>query len=228
MKKMILALMVIVTCYYNAQATPLPPGGSGVIPSPNPGLPGAALLASHVGVAWMTPGGLVHGTATTAVYSDPTNVFGAGDLTFVYQVTNDMSSVDGIARLTMINFAGFLTDVQMTLAGPVIPGGIFALGSAGAAAFSADRSALGDTVGFNFPMGSPNNIHPGDTSWVMIIQTNATHFTDGFLFAIDGGVATIAAFGPTTVPDGGSAVALLGIALAGLEGVRRMFRGRKA
>ena len=29
------------------------------------------------------------------------------------------------------------------------------------------------------------------------------------------------------VPDGGSAVALLGVALAGIEGVRRMFRARK-
>jgi len=31
-----------------------------------------------------------------------------------------------------------------------------------------------------------------------------------------------------TVPDGGSAVALLGVALAGIEGVRRMFRARKS
>jgi hypothetical protein len=29
------------------------------------------------------------------------------------------------------------------------------------------------------------------------------------------------------IPDGGSAVALLGVALAGIEGVRRMFRARK-
>ncbi|SRR5712692_3434044 len=33
---------------------------------------------------------------------------------------------------------------------------------------------------------------------------------------------------PGTVPDGGSAVALLGIALAGIEGVRRLTRPRKA
>src|SRR5438876_4996303 len=32
----------------------------------------------------------------------------------------------------------------------------------------------------------------------------------------------------TTVPDGGSAVALMGIALAGIEGVRRLLRTRKA
>ena len=31
-----------------------------------------------------------------------------------------------------------------------------------------------------------------------------------------------------SIPDGGSAVALLGIALAGIEGVRRMFRARKS
>jgi hypothetical protein len=33
---------------------------------------------------------------------------------------------------------------------------------------------------------------------------------------------------PPTVPDGGSTVALLGLALGGLEGVRRMVRARKA
>jgi hypothetical protein len=33
---------------------------------------------------------------------------------------------------------------------------------------------------------------------------------------------------PPTVPDGGSAVALLGLALGGLEGVRRMIRARQA
>jgi hypothetical protein len=31
-----------------------------------------------------------------------------------------------------------------------------------------------------------------------------------------------------TVPEGGSALALLGIALAGIEGARRVFRARKA
>jgi hypothetical protein len=34
--------------------------------------------------------------------------------------------------------------------------------------------------------------------------------------------------GGVTVPDGGSAVALLGLALTGLEGVRRMVGARKA
>src|ERR1700676_2603638 len=34
--------------------------------------------------------------------------------------------------------------------------------------------------------------------------------------------------GPRTIPDGGSAVALLGIALAGIEGLRRMIGARKA
>jgi VPDSG-CTERM motif len=43
-----------------------------------------------------------------------------------------------------------------------------------------------------------------------------------------GGFKFTATSSTSTVPDGGSAVALLGIALAGIEGARRMIRARKA
>jgi hypothetical protein len=46
------------------------------------------------------------GTYEAAVYSDPNNTFGAGDLDFVYQVSNNAGSTDSIARLTATNFSG--------------------------------------------------------------------------------------------------------------------------
>lgn len=50
-------------------------------------------------------------------------------------------------------------------------------------------------------------------------------FTTGLLSTASGSVFVPAVI---TVPDGGSAVAFLGIALAGIEAARRMFRVRKA
>jgi hypothetical protein len=46
------------------------------------------------------------GTYEAAVYSAPPNTFGAGDLDFVYQVSNDADSVDFIGRLTASGFLG--------------------------------------------------------------------------------------------------------------------------
>jgi hypothetical protein len=228
MKKTILTLMVTVTSYYYAQATFLPVGGT-VVPGAIGPLPGATLLASHVGEAFTSSIGDFTGTATVAVYSDPLNVFGAGHLDFVYQVHNNASSTASLERLTMTHFAGFLTDVSFTLTGSAIPGGIFVDGTATAFPATADRTTA-DVVGFNFPGGaSTNHIMPGQTSTVVIIETDATTFTSGFLSVINGGVATVDAFSPATpAPDGGSAVTLLGIALAGIEGVRRMFRARRS
>ena len=48
------------------------------------------------------------------------------------------------------------------------------------------------------------------------------------IWSMNGTSGTKFNFITTTVPDGGSAVALLGIALAGIEGVRRMIGARKA
>jgi len=57
---------------------------------------------------------------------------------------------------------------------------------------------------------------PGDWDFIISNVGGATHTSFSF-------VATTA-----TVPDGGSAVALLGIALTGIEAARRMIRARKA
>jgi VPDSG-CTERM motif len=219
-----LALLTFVVFAGPAKAIVLPPGGSGP-PDIFAPLPGATELAFMTS-SFVTNTGLVRGTITVAVFSDPTNVFGAGDLTFVYQITNSPFplSRDNIVRATGINFEGFMTDVGYTLLGGAIPNGHFMNGTV--LPLTVDRSFFGDTVGFNFAPGFIGGLRPGTTSRALIIETNATRFTSGFFNVIDGGIASVSAYQPT-VPDGGSAVALLGIALAGVEGVRRMFRARK-
>ena len=220
----LLSLVALLTCFGfsgKANAAILPPGGGPVPPDVFAPLPGATLLAD-VTTPFTASTGLVSGTINAAVYSDPSNTFGAGDLDFVYQYMNNASSKDAVNRITGINFTGFLTDVGYTATGSAIPGaGGFVDGTV--IPVSVDRSLGGDTVGFAFT--APNGILPGATSVTLIIETNATQFAPGSVNVIDGGVSTEPAFQPT-VPDGGSAVALLGVGLTAIESVRRVLRRR--
>jgi hypothetical protein len=217
-----LALLTFVVFSGPAKAVLLPPGSPPTAPDDftSTNLAGATELASITSM-FTTTLGTTTGTITASVFHDPTNVLGSGDLTFVYQIHNNTTSLDDLFRGTATNFTGFMTDVGFTSLGLGIPGGHFVSGSMSPS--TVDRlNSSGDTVGFNFA-----GLSPGATSYALIIETNATEFAPGHFSVIDGGVATVDAFQPT-VPDGGSTVALLGITLAGLEGVRRMFRARKA
>jgi hypothetical protein len=197
----------------SASATVLAPGVSGP-PDFLPPIPGGTLLASFNSGSVTSTSGLITFDVVTAVYSDPTNIFGAGDLDFVYQVMNSANSVDGISRLTAINFTGFLTDVGVVIFSASIPGGLFVDGSSNLPQ-TVDRSFGGDTIGFNYPI--PLNILPGQTSLAMIIQTNATQFKPGSFNVIDGGVSIVSAFEPTrAVPESGSTAILLSLSMVGL------------
>jgi hypothetical protein len=65
---------------------------------------------------------------------------------------------------------------------------------------------------------------------VGILEKNGGGDTAGSLIFDGHNLKGTLSFTNTTAatPDGGSAVALLGIALAGMEGVRRVIRARKA
>ena len=96
------------------------------------------------------------------VISDQSNVFGSGDLDFVIVVEND--GFHDLAGVVASSFAGFKTDVGYF---PDFPG---------TPPSTIDRSTAG-TVGFNFFDGIPRL---SDTSQ-LVIETNATQFTSGFL-----------------------------------------------
>ena len=65
-----------------------------------------------------------------------------------------------------------------------------------------------------------NQIMPGNTTSWMIIRTNATQYSDGNIFLIDGGIAQAEVYDPTAIPVPPS-VLLLGSGLIGLAALGR-------
>jgi hypothetical protein len=152
----------------------------------------------------LIPGGTVvastSGTITTAtfsdsyaqwVYADPTNTWCIGCLDFVYQFTNNGPDAQG--RFSMYNFAGFLVDVGTNLLGHD-PSTI-------------DRSSLGPVIAFNY---STNEIVPGETTPLLVIETNALNFTSGYASAQDGTAGYGFAYAPAAAVPEPSSLALVG------------------
>ena len=217
MKKMILALMLTGICYY-AQATPLPPGSGSVIPSVGPGFPppGSVLVASLLAQPYSSTS--INGTVDTFVYTAGTSSPNGG-LWFIYQIHNSTTRTDPVEAMgvgtTGDGFAGFLTDASENGLGVgIVP------------ASTVDRSPNGEIVTWHFG-GILGAIEPGQNSTFLEISTNALNWRMSTAGVSDGNGASTNVLVPS-VPDGGTAVALLGIALAGVEGVRRMFRARKS
>jgi hypothetical protein len=215
MKKLTLTALAtgFITCAlfsHQAHATPLPPGGI-VVPGPGTGQPpaGATLVASLLNQPFSTP--TFSGTVSSFVYSsDPANPYGGLD--FVYVIHSNATSRDRITRIGIGDFAGLLTDVVQNINGVT-----------SAPAIRASRSfGNGDVVDFDF------TLPPGRNTYFFDVRTNGTTYHVDTVGISDHTGTTAAALLPGTgVPDGGTTVALLGIALAGVEGVRRMFRARK-
>ena len=154
----------------------------------------------------------------SAVYSDPSNPFGAGDLDFVYQVTN-VSGNDFIGRVTAGVFSGFMTDVGFTATGSALPGGLFVDGTQAPQLVSRSTALnQGATVGFIYNALAPSIFAPGTTSTALIVQTDATNFAVGNLNVIDDVVGSTAAFEPTvrTVVPEPTSLLLLGSGLLAL------------
>lgn len=144
-------------------------------------------------------------TYTEWVYSDPSNTWCAGCLDFVYQFTNNGG--DANERYSMFNFAGVSVDVGTNPFGTHDPTTI-------------DRSLGGAVIGFNYP--AADEINSGTTTPLLVIETDALNFTDGFVSAQDGTAGFGFAYAPlATVPEPAS-LALFGSGLAILGGLLRM------
>src|SRR6266700_2458217 len=90
-----LALAVVFVFSVAARASVKAQGPGAFVPDVFTGCAGCTLLASDTTTATSTNGILTF-TLVAAVYADPGNIFGAGDLDFVYQVSNSATSTDSI------------------------------------------------------------------------------------------------------------------------------------
>jgi len=179
------------------------------------GAPAGTLLAKTVDPWTFAPATNTHGTLDAAVYMNP-----SGTLDFYYQVNNDLSSATSLRAESNVDFTGFLTSLAFRLDGATLPGTVFTSG--GDIPDTGDRSTTSETVGFNFNVFSPaDEIHPGQSSAVLVVSTNATQWTKGFSEILDGGSATVQTFQPLAAVPEPISVILLGSGLLCIGLLRR-------
>jgi hypothetical protein len=185
-----------------AQAIVLDPGTSG-----SPDLlslgSGSTLVANTGSLPFSNSA--FSGTIDEWVYEDTANTFGSGDLTWIIQVASSANSSDAIARVTAGNFATFMTDVGDN-------------GGANAPSL-VDRDTPGHTIGFSW--AATGGLLAGQTSDLLMIDTNASRFTTGTLAVIDSQTSDLSAYEPSAVPEPPTwAMMLLGFAGLGVAGYR--------
>jgi len=204
--------MLIALCW-SSQATILAPGTIGLDPAQAPGPAPIATLVTPF--SFTSPIGTVSGTITSWVVSDPANPLGG--LSFYYQVLNTGS--EGISRVSTSDFAiipGAPVDVS-TVTAP------FATSvTGGVAPFTATRSSDGTTVGFLFI--GPQEVLPGQSSVVMVVNTQYPSFQLSVGAVIDSSSVNVAILGPVPEPSTAIAGSLLLIPLA--AGALRVARKR--
>lgn len=196
--RVLLAAAVCVLTVGRLQAAPLPIGGT-LFPVPGEPDPsgGAALLQTVGPIPFSVPGSF-SGTLTSRVYSDPGNALGG--LTFTYELSNDAVSPNVIARLAVDGYTGFLTDAS------------YQTPPSGLAPSFVDRLSPGG-IGWSFTQIGPGPLGPGQTSAIMVLETDAPLWQQANAAVIDSGqVSGVPTLGPL-IPEPAS----LGLlALAGL------------
>ena len=183
-------------------ATALLPGSS-VVGAGDPFTVGGLLVADTGAQAYTltVSGETLSGTYESQVYSDPGNSFCHGCLDFLYEVTS--TGTDAIYTISTSNFAGWLTDVGF--ASNITVGGF----TNQPVNDQITRAGNGSAINFKY---SGFGVTAGNSTQVLVVETNAQSWQAGSLSIIDNGTKTVAAFEPT-VPEPASLL-LLGTVLA--------------
>jgi len=194
-----------------ASATALSPGQSGVAVGPEGGT--YVLLYSST-QSFNFAGNA--GSVVADVVNWGGSPFGAGDISFFFQVTVTAGHVDHLSDGNLAG-AGVLIDVGQT---GNVSGANLVTGNAPAQ--SADMSLDGSTVEFDFP-GANAITSASGPSYLVIINTNQTTWSFGSLGLIDDGRDTLQGFGVAPEP------ASMALALAGLPclAIGRWLKRRK-
>ncbi len=151
------------------------------------------------------------GNYATAVLTD----FTTGNLDFIYQFQPETGTDPFISEVSASAFGGFTTDV-----GYDANTWFTAFGPGNSAPTEVSRTAgAGNVVDFLFG----TELTTGDTSDMLIVETNAKHYTAGSFGFIDNNTGNVAGFAPT-VPEPTS-ILLFGGALAlACSAIRRKLR----
>jgi len=214
-KSLLIGMMVAGILALPSNANVLAPGGNGA-PDQLDSFAGATILAStglmpFVGLNALNQT-VYTGTFQEFVVLDPGN---STTMDFLYQF-QDLTG-DAINHMTTTGYTGFTTDVGYD---PFETMTVY-FGDPMVLPDSVNRSSSGSTIGFDFTTngGVPN----GSVSQLLVINTNATSYAlTGTVNFIDGAVASMVDYAPTTTPEPASLGLLLGgLFAAGLFFARR-------
>lgn len=179
---------------------PLPGTNSATLASLTGGTLLDSLVANFLSPYWS-------GQVYTTVIKETT-----GKLSFLYQIKMVTGGDHNITRMTTTDFTGFATDVDY-LSDSFTGFGFVAPVNTPSNPFFADRQTA-DVVGFAFRDGSTiMGLTAGQTSSVMYVRTDATNYTKGDSFIIDGKVASVSSFAPTASVPGPLALIPFGVGL---------------
>ncbi len=205
------------------------------------GLPvGTTILASESSpyfgsAAFPGPGYNITGNIISAVVQLP-NTSG---LDFLYQITNDASSLASVTQPEVLDVSnayttsvGYLTGSGITGVGApfVGTGSIVPFGGISRALYATPQTELefDFTKNGNSALTSLPSFAPGTQSVVFVVQTNASEYTQGLAYSQDGGASNrVAAYVPSgqVVPEPSCVAGLLG--LISMAGIGLVFRRKR-